>query len=1189
MSASHNSLIPNGSFAAGATRRLLTLAIVSMIALVPGGCPTDSSIDPNALIDFGNGGGSNVLVSGGDSGEFGAANIDAFTPVDTPIDLTLLAQNADGARVQFAMVSYPNDGELGEIRPLDDSTAAIMYTPPTGFIGVAQFSYSVADMNASAESGGQSNSLGTVRIAIQREVRFAVEPLEGVRDLNVRAYAYTVDGGPLPDGSYAWQWDGKQQAGPLETHADMQHVFRSGGLHTVRLSLTLVGVPFAINLACSNNDGRLTREAEVVVWPLVSGHVVDAAGNTLAGALVRASGLDSFATSDASGYYELSVPMAWSGDATATLSGYDFSPVAWSLDGVTSDVKGADFTGSVSASGQPNTPPVSSAEGVTLNEDGRVTVSLHAEDAEADALTYQVLTLPQHGTLTDLDNGHLIAAGELPYPLQGAGARLRYSPAHDFNGDDGFSYSSSDRVTESASARVSLHVRPVNDAPTVSGPASVIGAVNATSTLTVSLSAGPANESSQTVTLAASSSDQSILPDGNIVVSGSQLSLTPIAGGGPITITVAATDDGGNANGGANAGVPFSFGFTVFSGPVITGQLTPVATVGAQRLMGEVDLQFTGSGAWSGSDFLATTNVDGTYAQVVPDGWTGSVSAADPVVLLLTPESLTFGTPVSNPLTGQDLTAWHPPIGIPAPSFGIKETHYMYAGQRYDFDGDGVLEAGEEYPDAGNGPYTHYVDNTNPSATDSGNPFGTPGLPRATLPRLIEAGSVVEVHGGPYTYVNGGDKILVEALGSAAAPVFVRGVSATRPIFRDDHIMPQGSYLVLENLALYRSNLDIRPLVRSVSFLCIRNTDMYGDRVAGAGGGARVESADSADVVHDITFFNNNIYDNGDPSRATDDGPGQFNGIEVTKHSERVWALDNHIHHNSEDALQIGNNAAFATKFIYIGRNRMYSDRENAVDIKQAQDVIVSQNDGSDYFPSPSSGGETFVTHRGARRIWFLNNDARDCRYAFVFTSNSDQVYVIGNVMTDTTAPAVTFWQSGAITVESNLFYNTNGVIDGTTSTSLLFQNNIVSHRSLPDSRHIEIAYSEFAANSTFSHNLYYEVDGPGHLHIVWGGGAALTSIAAFQSATGQGIGSIEGQDPIFNDVASGDFSISDPLSPARDAGISSGSPVLFEDTYRSEFSDLNSSGNLSIRRDFFNRKRQAAASPDIGPYEIRQ
>ena len=72
--------------------------------------------------------------------------------------------------------------------------------------------------------------------------------------------------------------------------------------------------------------------------------------------------------------------------------------------------------------------------------------------------------------------------------------------------------------------------------------------------------------------------------------------------------------------------------------------------------------------------------------------------------------------------------AYTPPIGIPEPSFGIDEDVSMYDSATYDFGAGGV-----SYPDAGNGPYTHYIDNTHPSATNTSNPYGTPSTPRLDI------------------------------------------------------------------------------------------------------------------------------------------------------------------------------------------------------------------------------------------------------------------------------------------------------------------------------------------------------------------------------------------------------------------------------------------------------------------------
>src|SRR5687768_4557562 len=94
---------------------------------------------------------------------------------------------------------------------------------------------------------------------------------------------------------------------------------------------------------------------------------------------------------------------------------------------------------------------------------------------------------------------------------------------------------------------------------------------------------------------------------------------------------------------------------------------------------------------------------------------------------------------------GTSAFAWTPPIGIPAPTFGIDET---------------VDDA----------TYTHWVDNSRP-CTDSGN--GTPAAPRCTIPNTLAAGSVVQVRGGPYSV--GHETWTFN--GTAAQPAYVRGPS----------------------------------------------------------------------------------------------------------------------------------------------------------------------------------------------------------------------------------------------------------------------------------------------------------------------------------------------------------------------------------------------------------------------------
>ncbi len=94
-----------------------------------------------------------------------------------------------------------------------------------------------------------------------------------------------------------------------------------------------------------------------------------------------------------------------------------------------------------------NDPPTANSLSVQTDEDVPVSVTLTGSDPESTPLTY-VVNPPAHGTLS------------------GTAPNLTYRPAANYNGTDSFTYQVSDGQSQSASATVSITIRPVNDAPT---------------------------------------------------------------------------------------------------------------------------------------------------------------------------------------------------------------------------------------------------------------------------------------------------------------------------------------------------------------------------------------------------------------------------------------------------------------------------------------------------------------------------------------------------------------------------------------------------------------------------------------------------------------------------------------------------------------------------------------------------
>jgi hypothetical protein len=109
-----------------------------------------------------------------------------------------------------------------------------------------------------------------------------------------------------------------------------------------------------------------------------------------------------------------------------------------------------------------NTAPTATAGSVTTNEDTTTPVSLAGTDADSDALTFKVTSLPSMGTL--FDGVHRITATEASAGYTVAGS-LSYLPNTDRNGQDSFTFKVNDGSADSASATVSITVNAVNDAP----------------------------------------------------------------------------------------------------------------------------------------------------------------------------------------------------------------------------------------------------------------------------------------------------------------------------------------------------------------------------------------------------------------------------------------------------------------------------------------------------------------------------------------------------------------------------------------------------------------------------------------------------------------------------------------------------------------------------------------------------
>lgn len=104
-----------------------------------------------------------------------------------------------------------------------------------------------------------------------------------------------------------------------------------------------------------------------------------------------------------------------------------------------------------------NYPPTAVSQAVSTAEDTSVSVILSGSDVNGDALTYRIVGLPGHGTLS------------------GTSPNLIYKPQANYNGPDSVVFVANDGKADSNSAAVSITVTPVNDSPVAeAGPDQIV-------------------------------------------------------------------------------------------------------------------------------------------------------------------------------------------------------------------------------------------------------------------------------------------------------------------------------------------------------------------------------------------------------------------------------------------------------------------------------------------------------------------------------------------------------------------------------------------------------------------------------------------------------------------------------------------------------------------------------------------
>lgn len=501
------------------------------------------------------------------------------------------------------------------------------------------------------------------------------------------------------------------------------------------------------------------------------------------------------------------------------------------------------------------------------------------------------------------------------------------------------------------------------------------------------------------------------------------------------------------------------------------------------------------------------------------------------------------------------------PVGIPMPPFGITNTHWQYSwylnpSAQFDY-GSGA----QNYRSNAFGPYSYYVDNTHPSATDTANPYGTDTTPRASWPDNPVAGSVVMVHGGGnYTFNNGASSTMrMRGQGTLANPVYYIGVGDTtnvadRPKINGKAALIQGEYTLVEGFVFTnnatlttRNDLHGAPIKN----IAVRGNIFWGTGVASSLTACAQSTASSAFYTDGFVIFTNDFRAYGYYLNAVEnDG----SAIIFRDYATNCWALANHCTEMGGDFIRVGSNQDndldnCLTAYHYVGGNLVHRNGENAVDVKKARYVVVSGNEFYDFNQYVPSGGDSVVSiHYNPNYVWFINNYLHDGNQGVSTGSRmqaTNELWWIGNVLWDM-ADSGAYWRGSSFT---NTWLN-NTLVDCVNGLRISTSGNGPQMRM---SNNVFYASSTF--NITFPNSITRGSAQIGYDDYINAGGGALidwgtiySTVSAWVANTGKGAGSMQ-VDPGFVDYGARDFRLQ-ATSALRDAGTAVDIETRFFQTF---------------------------------------
>ncbi|MCG8408322.1 MAG: Ig-like domain-containing protein [Phycisphaerales bacterium] len=369
-----------------------------------------------------------------------ANDVYATTPEDMNVSIFLDGSDPDSASPTFVIDSLPAHGELfdpngGQILSVPYSLlsqgTAVQYVPDVAYQGPDAFVYRVSD-------GSLSSNTATAGVSVGTPAPVFSFPLDTDPDWLVEGdWAFGPPQGLEGDPASAFTGLnvlGYNLAGEYDQEMPPQYLtmqpLNCSGLSRVTLSFARwLGVE-----ADSFDKATIEITTDGILWNTVWSHTGDDLEETAWSQ--QSYNLTEFADD------EPFVMIRWGMGPTD--GGGEFS--GWNIDDIVISAIGA---------ASPNQPPLAKNVNISTAVETNIDVTLDGSDGNGDSISFVILSLPAHGTLTD-PNGGVIAA--VPYELLSEGDVVNYDPLPGMSGPDGFNYQADDGTLASNTAQVSIDV-----------------------------------------------------------------------------------------------------------------------------------------------------------------------------------------------------------------------------------------------------------------------------------------------------------------------------------------------------------------------------------------------------------------------------------------------------------------------------------------------------------------------------------------------------------------------------------------------------------------------------------------------------------------------------------------------------------------------------------------------------------